>query len=55
MSLHNLKGSFTRAVTGLIVLGGAAIPALAAGYCMYVCMLPKWVRNFLMQPRRQTT
>jgi hypothetical protein len=30
MSLHNLKGSFTRAVTALIVLDGAAIPALAA-------------------------
>jgi hypothetical protein len=27
--LHNLKVSFARAVTVLIVLGGAAIPALA--------------------------
>jgi hypothetical protein len=30
MSLQNLKGGFTRAVTALIVLGGDAIPALAA-------------------------
>jgi hypothetical protein len=29
MLLHNLKGSFRRAVTALILLGGAAITALA--------------------------
>jgi hypothetical protein len=43
MSLQNLKGGLTRAVTALIVLGGAAIPALAAPIKNIVLIHGAWV------------
>jgi len=50
MSLYNLKASFTSAVTALLLLGGAAIPAMAAPVKNIVLVHGAWVDGSGWEP-----
>ena len=50
MSLHNLKVTLTRAISTLVFLGGAAIPALAAPVKDIILVHGAWVDGSGWEP-----